>query len=189
LIAELPLRRSDDSVSAVATVDADVVDELSQFRWALSKAGYAYRGIWRDGRGRILLLHRVLLGLDFGDSRQVDHINRDKLDNRRSNLRLSDCTRQQWNKGAGYGTSLERGVHWQADKRRWRVEIWLYGRRHCLGRYGTEAEAVAVARAFRVKNDPNALTPEDTHAPTVGEPGGARGAYEQEFEGVRDSSE
>ncbi len=69
-----------------------LVDE-EVFGWA-SKLGWHVRGDgYVSGRvmGRKVLLHRAILDAPTG--LEVDHINQDRLDNRRSNLRL--CTRSQ----------------------------------------------------------------------------------------------
>lgn len=68
-----------------ATVDVSDAAELERYRWRPNTAGYAMRS---DGRSRVVLMHRQILGLTAGDRREGDHINHDTLDNRRENLRI-----------------------------------------------------------------------------------------------------
>jgi hypothetical protein len=73
---------------------------LSEWEWHLNK-GYAACGQRRrrDGVYRKVLMHRLIalcMGLDL-TGREVDHINRDRLDNRRSNLRAVSKSVNQHN--------------------------------------------------------------------------------------------
>lgn len=81
-----------------AIVDDDMLDHLSQWRWKAKINGsgsgvYAVRNETRDGVCRTIRMHRVVLGMDRHDPREVDHINHQTLDNRRANLR--PATRQE----------------------------------------------------------------------------------------------
>ena len=67
-----------------ALVDDDRLGELSQYRWLLGKNGYVYTST----RPKATYLHHLVLGIYDPDMRRpVDHINRNKLDNRAENLR------------------------------------------------------------------------------------------------------
>lgn len=68
-------------VVAYTKVDDDDFEQLSQRRWYLKTTGYAHNNDRKT-------MHRVVLGLKRGDGKIVDHINHDRLDNRRSNMRL-----------------------------------------------------------------------------------------------------
>lgn len=64
-------------------IDEDDYEEASKYLWYISKEGYATNRL-------VGTLHRVLMKYPEGD---IDHINRNKLDNRRCNLRI--CTPQE----------------------------------------------------------------------------------------------
>ena len=67
---------------------------LDRQNWYIGTSGYVQRPLnFSDGKRRTVLFHRLICGLRKGDKRQVDHINGNKLDNRRVNLRI--CTRRQ----------------------------------------------------------------------------------------------
>jgi hypothetical protein len=74
------------SNGGVTMVDDEDFAFLSQWSWYRTPDGYAARSIW-SGEPRKLSrvwMHREILGVKNG---LCDHVNRDKLDNRRSNLR------------------------------------------------------------------------------------------------------
>lgn len=152
---EIPLHRRDGSVRAVAIVDP-VDAHLAEHRWCLGGQGHAVRSVrFPDGKRRLVALHRLILGLEYGDPRQGDHRDRDRLNNRRSNLRIVPPGGNQQNVSPQTGcTSPYRGVHWAKKTRKWRAAAWLNGRTHYLGEYEDEMEAAAVAADFRAQHMP-----------------------------------
>lgn len=72
----------------------------------------------------------------------IDHINRDKRDNRIENLRDVTPSQSAWNRAGDKGRSLPKGVY----KKKYGFESWIMrsGKNHYLGHFRTEAEAVAV---------------------------------------------
>ena len=98
--ALIPLRNRDGGT--VAHTMVDVIDAwwLTKWRWSRNQSGYAYRV---DGN-RTVLLARLLLGLvDAGPLVESDHINRDRLDNRRANLRVVTPAENCANRGGVFG--------------------------------------------------------------------------------------
>lgn len=84
--------------------------------------------------------------------RQVDHIDRDPLNNRRNNLRICTHAENQRNRGpfrprqqTEARHSRFKGVSWDASKGKWRVRIKVNGRSIHGGRFDEEYEA---ARAY-----------------------------------------
>ena len=67
----------------------------------------------------------------------IDHINRNKDDNRIENLRPSSYTQNEWNKPRK-GCSFEKG--------KWRARIKNNGKTIHLGLFDTETEAIAAYR-------------------------------------------
>lgn len=66
------------------TIDKCDWNKISNYTWWLKDNGYVYTQI----KKKTLYLHRFLMGLDYKNILTVDHINGNKLDNRRCNLRV-----------------------------------------------------------------------------------------------------
>jgi hypothetical protein len=149
----VPLRARDGTLRAYALIDAADVLLAARYRWHLAVAGYAARRNRDRGRGT-LLLHRELLGLPrVSDGREVDHINRDRLDNRRANLRVLPRGQGSQNRRA-YGRSEYRGVSWASNIRAWRAAARKDARSVYLGSYDIELDAARAAARFRAEHYP-----------------------------------
>lgn len=118
---------------------------LQAYCWHVDNNGYVARNLKTpDGKKTKEYLHRELMGLSKGDARVVDHIDGNKLNNQRSNLRV--CTDQQnaCNRAIQVNnTSGFKGVFCHKDtkrKKRWQALIQVNGRRRSLG-YHLTAEA------------------------------------------------
>jgi hypothetical protein len=159
-IARIPLYAPDGSVWAYATVDAADADWLNQWRWSISpsQGSYAYRTERVNGRLVSLAMHRSILGLERGDPRQGDHISRNRLDNRRENLRILPRGANAQNQSAHRdSTSRYRGVSWNKKKSRWRASIHVDGKVISLGDFKDELQAAEAAREARLRHMPYAV--------------------------------
>jgi hypothetical protein len=120
-----------------AIVDDEDYEWLSQWKWHYTKAsrgtsdGYACRGIYQDGKTSIISMHRLLM--DAPDDLQVDHIDGNGLNNRRSNLRLATPSQQAANRNRWKSSRPFRGVRWVARKKKWRAEITIDGKVRHIG--------------------------------------------------------
>lgn len=148
-IARISLRARDGSVRAYTIVDAADYKWARQYSWHLTKNGYAVRdlptiGSARTRKRKIERLHRVLV--NAGPGQTCDHINRDKLDNRRDNLRLVTHQINVLNTGLR-STNLTgyRGVSYDKKNDKYSAEITVNYKYKRIGRFATAEEA---AKAF-----------------------------------------
>ena len=74
-------------------IDDEDYSWLSQWKWYLSGSGYAVRHVSCEKGYHSVYMHRLILNLTSPNVLQTDHINGDRLDNRRCNLRA--VTRSQ----------------------------------------------------------------------------------------------
>ena len=145
----IPIRRRDGSVRAVARVDDGDYERLSFLRWHLHSQGYAASG----GGNTKRFMHRMILdlptvndGSGSGARRlMVDHINGDKLDNRRVNLRTVTMQQNQQNAQRRWGVSQYRGVFLDRKSGRWYAQV---AKQHG-GIFETEIEAAVAAYEMR----------------------------------------
>ncbi len=104
------------------------------------------------GKPKKIYLHRVLAGAVEGEI--VDHINRNPLDNRRSNLRITSRTINNINRGKNKTwkgrptSSAYRGVSWNKEMKMWQASFWFDSKQRHLGYFAEEEDA---ARAYDVR--------------------------------------
>ena len=116
-------------------VDYEDYVKIVEFNWQVSGFGYISRNV----NGKTLYLHKYLLG---ADEETVDHINGNKLDNRRRNLRLCSDKDNTRNRRALEGkTSIYKGVSYDTQTGKWNCHIKVDSKSIRLGRFDTEIEA------------------------------------------------
>lgn len=109
---------------------------LSQHRW------YVHRYVATHVGQKTIYLHRLLMNPQPG--LEVDHINNDKLDNRRSNLRVVTHSINERNKPArGFSKTGLRGVE-RTRQGRFSAYMCVDGKMERLGVYATAHEAHSI---------------------------------------------
>lgn len=127
-----------------ALVDDEDFDRLSQHKWRPNRQGYAITDVRRGVGWGTRSMHRIVLSPPSGWD--VDHINGDRLDNRKENLRA--CSRAENSRNSVKhrdNTSGYKGVSWHEQKGKWRARIRRNGKEKHLGLFET---ADAAARAY-----------------------------------------
>jgi hypothetical protein len=130
-------------------VDEEDYKNLNQFKWYCSFYGYAVRNIhvypgqsgWRP-----TMMHRIILGLSRYDKRVIDHINGNKLDNRKENLRI--CTQAQNAMNARRAITNKsgfKGVSWDKQRGKWKAYLSIKNKQKLLGRF---IDKVNAAKAY-----------------------------------------
>lgn len=138
-----------------ALVDEADYDEICTRRWYLKPEGYAFAvfGSRRQGR-RYRMMHRVILNAP--DGVQVDHANRNRIDNRRCNLRFATATQNMVN-AVRPSSGLYRGVEMKSG--RWYARIKVDKRDVRLGVFPSPVDAaIAYDSAARKHYGEFALT-------------------------------
>lgn len=135
-------------------IDREDADRILPYRWHINSTGYAIRArrLSDPPGGAKVRMHCEILSVP--DGYQRDHINRNKLDNRKANLR--EATSRQ-NKGniarKRDNTSGFKGVYWAPHAKKWVAEIRFQGKKTHLGYFaqkedGARAYDAAATRVF-----------------------------------------
>jgi hypothetical protein len=126
----------------VAIVDDEDYERLCEFKWHANSEGYAVRAVRNEERKQIRIrMHRLVLGIPIDDPREVDHINGNRSDNRKGNLRICQRFENQANRKAQRNNSSGfKGVYWVKRSKKWTAQITSNGKSHSLGYFYT-AEA------------------------------------------------
>ena len=139
-------------------LDADNLHLIRGKAVSFTNSGYA--SVRFNGKSE--LLHRLILPTPAGMC--TDHINHNKLDNRRINLRV--CSQANNNKNVvkqpRKTSSQYKGVYWDTDRGMWKARIRLNNKLIIIGRFANEVDAaaaynIAASRLFRSFSCPNKL--------------------------------
>ena len=142
-------------------IDTEDIDLLKDYSWHVAwnwsaKDYYAcytkYFGTI-DGKPKYkaIFLHRLILNID--NEYVVDHINHNTLDNRKSNLRVTNGknnVRHRSGKNSN-NTSGYRNVSWNNYYQKWIVQLQIDGKNVILGKFDDVDEAGEFAKEMREK--------------------------------------
>ena len=132
-----------------AMVDDEDFEWLSQWRWHARVAKHTVyaAGISNGKHGKRvgLKMHRVIMGITDRNI-QIDHKDRNGLNNTRENIRLSTARENGINRGSRKNSSSRfKGVSWDKGAARWLSAISINGKTRRIGLFEDEEEA---ARQF-----------------------------------------
>ena len=94
--------------------------------------------------GKVLKAHRTAWLLHYGEwpHGDLDHIDRDRSNNRISNLRLAERIENNRNVSSAFGASSKYlGVYWSRGKSRWVANIKVGGKTRYIGAFTSEVDA------------------------------------------------
>lgn len=143
-----------------AIIDDQDFDWLSQYLWTYKpqngkRNGYAYRTVYhgRNLKRTYIWMHRAIVG-DVPEKMEVDHINGNGLDNRRSNLRIATPSQNCQNRCYRHNSTGFKGVTFRRTGRhrnRFHAAIRVDGRSKHLGSFATgEQASAAYGRASKM---------------------------------------
>jgi hypothetical protein len=133
-------------------MDGDIRDALAHRTLYMGTNGYVYFSTNRTGP---ITLHAFVMGGTLAGL-HIDHVNGDRLDNRRENLRFVTPSGNQVNRKrlSSANTSGIRGVRRRSGlslKKPWLAQIMVDGKGRYLGVFETMEEAAAARRAAEVE--------------------------------------
>ena len=132
-------------------IDPQDYASVAYYSWHMGAWGYPQTCIGARPTFRLVPLHRFLLG-KAPTGMVWDHKNRDKLDNRRSNLRAALPSLNCRNQGPRrHNTSGVPGVNFQCGS--WVARIGVDGSRRWLGSFKNKQDAVAARLAAEVAQE------------------------------------
>lgn len=125
-------------------IDFDDYEKIKDMCWSLSDHGYIKNSSKTNGN---TTLHRFIMNCKKGEI--VDHINRNRLDNRKENLRIVSCSQNNYNQSINsLNTSGIIGVAKRLNKTKnrgvseyWRAQI-KYNGKHISKQFKTKEEAI-----------------------------------------------
>lgn len=128
----------------IALLDDADFERVNAIKWYCTSNGYAAN---KNG-SKYTLMHRMIMSVEKPD--EIDHINRDKLDNRKSNLRVAPRRLNLLNRKRSGGlrkNKYPKGVYKQAVdcKKPYYVRITVDYKQQYLGSFETLKEATMVA--------------------------------------------
>lgn len=128
-----------------AKVSVEDYSLLSKFNWHITGNGYCFINLPRNGsqKRKTRMMHRFILDAEKGT--EIDHINGDKLDNRRENIRFVTRNQNQQKVHQANSTGF-RGV--RLERKKWRSRIYFDKKEINLGLFVTPEEA---AKAYDIK--------------------------------------
>ena len=136
------LYNSKNEKCALTKIDLEDVDRVSKFKWGFG-GGYAQRRI-----GTPRTLSRFIMGLkEFDYKILIDHTNRDKLDNRKKNLRITNYSVNGFNslRKNKYSTGIYK------NHNKFSAKIVKDKKRYHLGSFPTVEEAIEARKKGELK--------------------------------------
>lgn len=109
--------------------------------WYCDKDGYLVSSYFYNGVRRFVRFHRLVMHAKPGQC--VDHINKNKADNRKKNLRCCERSENDRNRSLySCNTSGVAGVYFDKERKKWVASITYNHKKVYLGRYAVKEEAI-----------------------------------------------
>ena len=151
------LYNKDNQEVARTKINSCNVELVKNTKWYLRPDGYVASN---NHNGKYTYLHRLIVGVN--GKIYVDHIDRNRLNNTKSNLRAADGSENGMNKGIrSNNRSGKVGVHWSKSNNKWCAMICFRKKHINLGYFDNYDDAVACRvnaekyyfREYRAKNE------------------------------------
>jgi AP2 domain. len=130
--AEIVIKDKQQNIIAYAQIDIEDVEKIKNLKWHIKKSRNTNYVAYND-KGRAVFLHRFILDYDGVDD--VDHIDHNGLNNRKSNLRIISHSLNLMNQH-----NFNNGIK-KTPSEKYSSNITINGKSKYLGTYDTFEEA------------------------------------------------
>ena len=139
----------------IVNIDEPDLGPMMEFsrKWNIDNNGYVACFISKNKKNAKVYLHRWILGLHRKEVSRfivVDHINHDRSDNRKSNLRVcnmaDNAAHRKYQKKKGSSRFI--GVAWHKKNKRWEAYAYRARKTIYLGQFDTQEEAAKARDSF-----------------------------------------
>lgn len=120
-------------------IDDEDFEKVKQYNWWIKKNNYVYTNTRGSKNRTSIYLHRLIV--ECPEGKDVDHINHNPLDNRKSNLRVVTRSQNNFNK-----RNINAGV--SKFRNKWRARIKINKKEKHLGIFETFEEALKVRKKY-----------------------------------------
>lgn len=148
-ICEIVLYNKNHNKVAKTIVDDFMFDIIQPYKWYLD---YSTGYVVTHGENKNIYLHSLIIGKPLKENMITDHINRNKLDNRKCNLRFVTHLQSILNRTISKNnTSGIRGVTWCKESKKWIAQIMINYKGISLGHYKNKEDAITARKNAEIK--------------------------------------
>jgi hypothetical protein len=126
----------------ITFVDDEDYEKFNKYKWYAQKSLNTYYAVRRGNiNGHIIQIrmHREIL--NCAKELKIDHVDRNGLNNCKSNLRICTHEENMWNLNNSKNKSGIIGVSFSPDRNKWVAQIKHHNKTIGLGRFNTKEEA------------------------------------------------
>ena len=130
----------------IVLVDDEDHNWLKKYKWHLHSNGYAKSTI----KSKSKRMHRLIMNEPAGFD--IDHIDHNKLNNQKNNLRIVTRSQNMMNRLKGKNcSSIYKGVCWKREINKWSVQIMIDNKYIHIGVFKIEEEAAVAYNKAAIK--------------------------------------
>ena len=131
--------------------DLDDYTLIKEYCWCIDHEGYVSTNLWDDDKKKSIRMHRLIINVS-GKKDEIDHINNNKKDNRKCNLRIVTRSQNGMNRGVQSNNKTGvTGVTFYEPYDKWNSQIALNGKHINLGYFSDFEDAVKARKEAEEK--------------------------------------
>jgi hypothetical protein len=142
-----------DYKNNIFTFNLEDHEKIKDYCWHKNKRGYfvCSKNLEEDDQRQTIRLHRIIMGINDPEI-EIDHINRDKSNNRKYNLREADHRQNNVNKNLNSNNSSGcQGVYYNKKLDKWHSQIYYNKKKIHIGYFDDLDDAIKSRIKYEIK--------------------------------------